>query len=324
MTNSTSAVNLTDVPAGGQTTAEIIISVFEIAIVPVIVGGNILIISAVCRFKNLRSASNVMIASLAVGDLMMGGIYMPTKLLLTFYGHLFAHRMPCLINIFLSSFSVMTAMLLLSMISIERFYAVQFPFHYHSNMTARRCVAWSTTTFAVSLVMALPSLGGIDLWTSGIRCLNTKVLPGYYVWSLTLVILMVQLVGFLCFLRVLAAEISIRMRFVNVQQSERRCPDSVKSTLILTVYVFSILCWIPQAVYLFVAKLNPQTVSVFNLRVVSFTAVCSSGVNCFIYGTKNSSFRRAFRKMFRCRVRQVEPMAMTEGITRQGSSCITQ
>ncbi|XP_041374333.1 melatonin receptor type 1A-like [Gigantopelta aegis] len=307
MSNNSLAVPSKGNPNSAKQTADVVLKVFEIAIVPVIVCGNILIISAVCRFKNLRSASNVMIASLAVGDLMMGGIYMPTKLAIMFNTHIYAERIPCLTNIFLSYFSVITAMFFLSMLSIERFYAVQFPFHYHSAMTLNRSVVLSVVVFSLSFTITLPIIFGIDLWAPGKFCFNTNILPGYYVWSMVSVVFVVQFAGFLCFLRVLAAEISIRMRNVNVEQSESRRQDSVKSTLILTVYVFSILCWIPQLVYLFISVFSPRSTNLFGLRAVSLLGVCSSAVNCFVYGIKNSKFRNAFRKMFGCRPGRVDP-----------------
>ena len=311
MANTSSAVNTTDVRFNAKSIGNVIIAVCEVAIIPVIVCGNVLVIVAVCRFKSMRSICNVMICSLAIGDLMMGGIYMPLKLALTYSDDLFASRVPCLVNVFLSHFSGISAMLFLSNISIERCYAVQFPFHYHSNMTIHRSVAWSAVTFVAAWLMSLPAVCGIDQWTFGTRCFNTNVLPSYYIWSVAIAVFVVHLVGFLCFLRVLAAEISTRVR--NLDQSESRRQDSIKSSLILTVYVFSILCWIPQLIYMFISKFQPQSVSLFNLRVVSYIAVCSSGVNCFIYGTKNSRFRNAFRKMFR--VRQVDPVVETETTT---------
>ena len=228
---------------------------------------------------------------------------MPTKLVIMFDITLYKERIPCLTNIFLSYLSVITAMFYLSILSAERFYAIQFPFHYHSTMTITRSVVWNAVVFAVSLSIALPIYSGIDLWAPGKYCFNTNILPGYYVWSVVSTVFIVQFVGFLCFLRVLAAEISIRVHS-NQEQSERRRQDSVKSTLILTVYVFSILCWVPQLVYLFISVFSPRSTNLLGLRTVSLLGLCSSAINCFVYGIKNSKFRKAFGQMFGCKSSQ--------------------
>ena len=275
--------------------------VLETSVIPVIVCGNLLIIIAVLRFKSLRHASNMMIMSLAFADLMMGGIYLPMKILLSQQPQLFISRESCLTNSFLSFFCVTNAMSFLSLTSMERFYAVQFPFHYHSHMTITQSLVWSFITLLVSILIALPPVAGIDLWRPGKLCFSSNVLPINYVSGAISVVFLISFLGFLSFLRVMAAEIRIRLKDNARSVNETRKQDSVKATLMLTVYVFSIICWIPQLVYTCIVVFNPAGASELGLRSVSFLGICSSGINCFIYGIKNRQFKTAFKKIFGCK-----------------------
>ena len=293
-----------------QTAGHGIILVFELCAIPVIVCGNLLIVIAMLRFKSLRYPSNMMILYLSFTDLMMGGLYLPLKVSVYTQTHLFQIRTSCLLNIFISLFCVSNAMSFLSMISIERFYAVHFPFHYHSYMTVPRTLVWGGLTCVISLLITIPSVCGIDLWRPGKHCFTTNIMPRYYLWSGVFVVFLISFLGFMAFLRVMAAEIMIRMRDRNVNETRKQ--DSVKSTLMLTVYVFSIICWIPQLVYTCISAFSPTAGDGLSLRTVSFLGICSSGVNCFIYGIKNSKFRAAFKTIFGCKSPSIDVQETTE------------
>ncbi|XP_041369735.1 melatonin receptor type 1A-like [Gigantopelta aegis] len=307
MSNNSSLLNAT---VSRLTASEIraytFLLILEVTVVPVIVCGNLLIIVAVLRFHSLRNPSNTMIMSLAFADLMMGGIYLPLKILLSQQPQLFVNRVSCLVNTFLSFFCVTNAMSFLSLISMERFYAVQFPFHYHSYMTITRSLVWSFLVFMVSVVIAVPTVSGIDRWKPGKLCFTSNVTPRSYVTGAILMLFIISFLGFLSFLRVMAAEISIRLKDNARSVNEARTQDSMKATLMLTVYVFSIICWIPQLVYTGIAVFNPAVASELGLRSVSFLGICSSGVNCFIYGIKNRQFKAAFKKIFGCKTSSVD------------------
>ena len=294
------------------TAAHGVLLVFELCAIPVIVCGNLLIIVAMLRFKSLRYSSNMMILYLSCSDLMMGGVYLPLKVFIYLRQDLFMNRTSCITNIFLSLFCITNAMLFLSMISIERFYAVHFPFHYHSYMTVPRTLVWGGLTCVISLLITIPSVCGIDDWNPDKHCFTTNIMPRYYLWSGVFLIFLISFLGFLAFLRVMAAEIMIRMKNKSMNINETRKQDSVKSTLMLTVYVFSIICWIPQLVYTCISAFSPGAGDGVGVRAVSFLGICSSGVNCFIYGIKNSRFRAAFKKIFGCKRPSIDVQEITE------------
>ncbi|XP_041369714.1 putative trace amine-associated receptor 3 [Gigantopelta aegis] len=297
-----SSLNISDSPRPLST---VIMIYIEIVLIPIIVGGNGLIICAVCRFKTLQHPSNVMVVFLAIGDFLMGAVYIPTKLLASPANF---SKIPCLINVFNSYVCISLAITFLSMLSVERFYAVQFPFHYHTRMSIKTSVTLCGVIFAGVVILMLPILSGIDTWAYGKYCFNTNVLPNYYIWTCLSIMGSFLIAGFLSFIRVVFAEVQIRKRN-NEQRSQTafRQQDSIRSTLMIMVYSFSMMCWMPQLVYVFWSAFKPAYSNVYALRAVSIVGLCSSGINFFIYGIKNSRFRNSFKKLFGCKVSTVGP-----------------
>ena len=277
----------------------LIMASVEILLIPVIAGGNGLIVAAVCRFKTLQHPSNVMVVFLAISDFLMGAVYVPTKLLVS---PVSATRIPCLVNIFNSYVCISLAITFLSMLSAERCYAVQFPFHYHTHMTIKTSIILCTGIFAGVVILMLPIVSGVDTWNYSKFCFNTNILPRSYIWTCLLIMGTFLVAGFLSFIRVMFTEIQMRKRN-SEQRSERalRHQDSLRSTMMILVYSLSILCWMPQIVYVFWSAIRPDMSNMVALRAVSIVGLCSSGVNFFLYGIKNSRFRNSFKKLFGCK-----------------------
>ncbi|XP_041349450.1 neuropeptide Y receptor type 2-like [Gigantopelta aegis] len=277
--------------------AEIILIMADISLIIIIAVGNSLTVVAVARYRRLQSTNNVMIAALAIGDLIMGLVYTPTKIMYSTWPDLFASRVPCISYIFNTHFSSFCAVFGISMLSIERGYAVSFPYHYHSVMTIRRSVVLSLCAFAVIICLNLPMLVGFDHY-SGQDCYAPAIFPNAYLRTLIAVGVTVLILGFVAFVRVLVAEFR-RQKFSNIlsgQQLKQQI-SSVRCRLMCAVYVSSLVFWLPHLTYYFYNTFTKQTRNVFVFRILSISDLCSSAVNFFIYGFKNSNFRSAYKRL---------------------------
>ena len=294
--NGTIPGNLTDL-SDAFSFGLIILTVVDVMLIIVVTVGNSLTVVAVARYRRLQSSNNVLLASLAVADLFMGIVYTPTKVMYTMWPSLFLSRMPCIMYIFNTHFCGFYAVISLSVLSIERGYAVQFPFHYHSNMTVRRSVILSFGTFMVIVFLNLPMLMGTDHY-NGKNCFAPLIFPKVYLRTLIAICVSILLLGFVAFVRVMIAEIRLRkdMDVWSGQQLKQRL-TSVRCRLMCVVYVSSIAFWLPHLLYYFYVTFAKQERNLMVFRVFSIFDLCSSAVNFFIYGFKNTNFRMAYRQL---------------------------
>nr|XP_006008990.1 PREDICTED: D(1B) dopamine receptor [Latimeria chalumnae] len=116
--------------------------------------GNILVCTAVMRFRHLRSkVTNIFIVSLAVSDLLVALLVMPWKAVAEVAGY---WPFGAFCNIWVA-FDIMcsTASILnLCVISVDRYWAISSPFRYERKMTQKVAIVMISLTWTLSVLIS--------------------------------------------------------------------------------------------------------------------------------------------------------------------------
>ena len=121
--------------------------------------GNSLLITAFCKFFNLRTASNVFVMGLIIADSLIPIVFI-LHLARTFMprgkgSDQWAREHLCKVSAWFSIVLISVIILHLTLISAERFIAVKFSLRYHSILTNRRAVMASVAMWLWAVLVTL-------------------------------------------------------------------------------------------------------------------------------------------------------------------------
>ena len=296
MTSNSSTSNTTSPADNLHPAIKTFMLTLTIIMIFVAVIGNALTITAVSRFKSLRYPSNMMIAALAVNDLLTSSLWTSINLVRRHVPYLFKVRLSCLSVLFVTQTLAMTTVVFQSVLSLERFYAIQFPYYYHAHATAGKNVACNIIIAAVIIALGFPVFFGIDNWSHSVTCYAPSLFPTWYTRIIVGTPLIFLVLGLFAFFRIVYAEIKFRLRDRIRVASEDEKQASLQSTLAVVAYGVSMCFYLPHTLYYVwgtttkIKKHNSIVLGIFEIVDVSNMAV-----NCFIYGLKNSKFREAYK-----------------------------
>lgn len=156
-------------------------SAVEIVVAVLSVIGNLLVIVVFYRYQVLRTITNYYVISLAVADLLVGLVGIPSALF-TAVG--LPHNFhACLFMTSVLMLLCTGSIFSLVGVTIDRFWAIFYPLTYHGGMTHRRALITITVCWmTASLIGVLPSMG----WNSGApdppQCLFLEVMDLRYLF----------------------------------------------------------------------------------------------------------------------------------------------
>ncbi|XP_062571650.1 muscarinic acetylcholine receptor M2-like [Saccostrea cucullata] len=149
--SSSSTANETNVPW-----SKIALGVFLYFIVLVTIFGNILVLVAVKSNKRLQTVFNFYVVNLALTDVLVAVTAMSFYTLDNILGYWPFGRIMCGVWIFFDYGMTFASVFTLCIISIDRFWAVNWPIHYKSHHNKKKALGMICGAWLFSLVLWLP------------------------------------------------------------------------------------------------------------------------------------------------------------------------
>ena len=305
---------------GYYLTLDIICVVLRFTLIFPICYGNSLVLAAVFKFRKLRTPTNVFITSLAISDLMVGLVTIPT-FSLVHHGHLGfeTQKYFCLISYTLSHGPTSVSMVTSFVIAWERYLAVHRPYWYERKFTmgpAAKCAVgvW------IYVWIILPVLAfSTDNWTEDMDDCNfaSALSTGYIATLLAhmLVILAVTTVLYILIARTALhhqraiakqrpsiASTSSEISRTGEKESKLAKNAKIAKMLSCVLGIFY-LCWLPYFISVPFAIVNKADHDPLWLhtweQLAGIVVMCNSFMNPLVYAHKNEDFRVAFKKLLK-------------------------
>nr|XP_055042931.1 trace amine-associated receptor 4-like [Misgurnus anguillicaudatus] len=296
------------------TVVKVAIYAFISLMILMTVFGNLLIIISISHFKQLQSPTHLIVQSLAVCDCLLGSLVMPYSMVRSVEGCWFLGDVICKVHSSLDMTFCISSLIHLSLISIDRYWAICDPLKYKMRITNNTVTVFITLTwicsfvYSFSVVFSGVNAVGLEVYILQMSCFGGCVVLFNKEWGLTCVILFYIIPGTIMsslyiiifnvvkkHAKVLSEKVSVTTTGVNSQSSAHRERKAAKTlALVMGVYF---LCWLPcsivNAVDPFLNFVTPADV----FEALFWFAYFNSACNPLIYGFFYPCFQKAFKTL---------------------------
>uniref|UniRef100_A0A3B1JWA2 Neuropeptide FF receptor 1 n=2 Tax=Astyanax mexicanus TaxID=7994 RepID=A0A3B1JWA2_ASTMX len=286
------------------------------------VGGNGLVCVVVLRNRNMRSVTNLFILNLAISDLLVGVVCVPTTLIDSLISGWPFSQTTCTLSNLVQGMSVSASVFTLVAIAVDRYTGIMYPFRHRLRpMTALFAIffIWllafaiifpSATTLTVIQLedtymiqdnQMYPLFVCYEDWPKADmrRIYTTVIFIHVYLAPLALISIMYGCIS---------AKLSGNLQHHGGSEARRgRSRRRVKVIkMLIMVAVLFMVSWLPLWTLMLLTDyqdLDQQQIdflSSYLFPVAHWLAFFNSGVNPIIYGFFNENFRRGFQSVVAC------------------------
>ncbi len=273
------------------------------------VTGNSLVIYVVYKFKNLRTVTNFFIVNLAVADLLVNTLCMPSTLVYTLYddwkfGQVLCFMLPCA-----QSMAVHVSTITMNVIALDRHRSIVY--HMETKMSKDVCAVVIVVTWAVSALLASPlaifrEYGTFDLSPDKSIHVCAENWPGssmnatiYSVSELLVQYGLPLVINSVAYIRIWN-----KLKKTCGGRNDRHQRRKKTTKMLLTMVVVFAVSWLPLQAFHLAADIDSTVLYMKDFKllftVFHILAMCSTFVNPILYGWMNNNYRTAFLSVCKC------------------------
>lgn len=285
-----------------RATADLVMGIICIVLIPLVTTGNLLILLCLWRFKKLRTITNSLIGNLSVADSIVGLVTLPVyALFYLYYSNVGCNKYLCLFKFSSVACSMSASMINLVAIGFDRYVAILHPLKYKTWLTTKRI-----RIFVIVMWIYLIPVSGLPyVWNnydSVQKCDYFRIFPKpYTIYASFVSIFICLIVSLFLYIRIYIVarkqQKQIRKDSVHFCDSTRKQMEKdMKSAKVMALILFLFyVFWVPFALagplkYLKIADNLAETLKNLTLTI----AMSNSMINPFIYCYLRRDFRRAF------------------------------
>ena len=250
---------------------------------------------------------HVLIGNLAVSDLMVGTVLLPSDMIADIFEWKRTNKYVCLSIFAVYVLSLGSSCCNLLLISIERFIAIAYPVRVKALFTKRKMI------FIIAIAWILPFLNstiplyGVNSYTNtSVECKIEYVWTKDYRILTDWQILVALFVNFTLYAIVVWIAVRKSRREINVignslnihSRSRKDFHQLITMVIVLGTFM---LCWLPYACLAFAVTFSDTPYHQLIKRYTLIPGMINSSINWMIYGYRKREFRRAFGEIIRCK-----------------------
>ncbi|XP_007532329.2 pyroglutamylated RF-amide peptide receptor [Erinaceus europaeus] len=282
--------------------------------------GNALVVYVVTRSKAMRSVTNIFICSLALSDMLIAFFCIPVTMLQNISDHWLGGAFICKMVPFVQSTAIVTEILTMTCIAVERHQGIVHPFKMKWQYTNRRAFTMLGIVWLVAVIVGSPMwhvqrleikydflyekehICCLEEWTSPIhqKVYTTFILVILFLLPLLVMLILYSKIGYELWIKKRVGDGSVLRTIHGTEMSKIARKKKRAVVMMLVVVALFAVCWAPfHVVHMMIEYSNFEedyddvTIKMI-FAIVQIIGFSNSICNPIVYAFMNENFKKNF------------------------------